>query len=216
MNFYENIYNEMYQRNMKNFLEHGTRFTDWNDGKRCMAIVAAGEWVIQPFLQHFLTESDVYVNPVLHHTFLVVRPWVENDYVSDGSLSDLIIDIRECGLSRYTIYFDRLILTPTGLLMVGQPNKDINKWRDKLRDLQQDRGVTSGELYYNNIAHATIFRWTKELSPRQRFRVASIVEKINKNKSYFATFNVFGYEVMNASWLLKEPSVSSLFSEYLV
>jgi len=220
-NSYDTIYTEMAQRNIKAFLESGNIYdanTYWRNRQHCMAIVAKGEWWLHPCLYQFMTETDTYVNPVLHHTFLVVRPWREQEYTIEGDkdgFPELIQDIRECGLQKYVVFFDRLILTPTSLLMVGRPTRHINAWRDKLRQFQKDRGIISGELYYNNIAHATLLRWTKELTPRQRFKIASLVERINRENNRLATLHVFGYDIMNASWLLKEATAKSLYSEYL-
>jgi len=221
------IYEEMSHRNTKEFLNKGVQLRDWSDGSHCLAIIAKGAWHMNwkawGDLSCFeeLLGSEGIVAPMLHHTILVARPWLAQEqgcytweHMGWGQeILDLMNDIESSGMESYAIDFHKLIFTRYGLLMIGKPNKDVNRWRDAIRCKQKARGISSGEVYYNNIFHATLFRWIRDLTPREIFEVARAVDTLNKTYTSFAKIDVYGYQIVNATWLLKEESVEVLVSK---
>lgn len=70
----------------------------------------------------------------------------------ENSLKDILAEILP-----FRIHYKGVILTPSGLVLCGYPDKNINFIRDKLRLLFSD---IIKEPYYNNIIHSTISRFT--------------------------------------------------------
>jgi len=203
----------MSQRNTKEFLNKGVDVKDWNAGMHCLAIVSKGSWHMnwKAFEEINIMEEKT-VSPLLHHTFLVVRPWISESYTWEKlgwgqKVTDLIDDIESSGIKSYSIVFHKLVFTRHGILMIGTPDKDVNRWRDNVRCKQVQRGVISGEVYYNNIFHATLLRWSKELTPQEILMVARMIDRLNKKYDFFARIDVYGYQIVNATWLLKEDTV---------
>jgi hypothetical protein len=205
----QEIYNKMMERNVSILLQSSNTFASWMDDKRCVALVARGTWTINQHvfvkllrsLDECATES--FVRPILHHTFLMIKPWKEGNYTKqDVNIAEISRKLKQCGVSKYAIKFDSLIPVTTGLVMVGCPDQDINKWRDDVRS----RGDMQ-EAYYLDIAHASILRWTRRLSGSELDAFLRIIDRFNKEYTMFAQLEVNSLDVVNASWLLRETDV---------
>lgn len=215
---YTGIYEEMINRNVALIECNGNAYCSrgWSDGRRCIAAIARGKWTINHCaLQRLLSMIDFsipdsFVRPYLHHTFLVVRPWQTCNYTQlrhSKELYEIVNDMRSSGLTAYTIKFTQLIPVTTGLLMVGHPSHDINEWRDKFREKCIQKGINTGELYHLDIAHASLFRWKRKLTPFEIKKFIDLTESMNKCYNTFAQLNITGIDIVNASWLLEERDV---------
>lgn len=218
---YVSIYEEMLNRNIQLLKTTGNSydsFWKWNDQKKCLAVVAKGRWKINT---RNLTKvlgmlevnfPDMFIRPILHHTFMVVRPWCHTGYsdMNNGDLRILLDDLSRSGAQKYSISFNKLIPVSTGLVMVGTPSHDINQWRCTFRELSKERDINLGELYNLDIAHSSLFRWVSPLTENQMLKFLNMVTKLNLEFNDFATFEVEGFDIVNASWLLEEPDVKVL------
>jgi hypothetical protein len=218
---YSRIYSEMKSRNQKLLEEKGPQYDpllNSIDYRRCLAIYSFGQFDMNSTFYHFIDkvfklfpEQDVYTinahndprfhnndKPRLHHTFLQLVTFSESQHI-DSYLKH--IDFFENLISSipiYEIYFYKLILVPTGLLMVGIPTVDLNQHRDRIRKAMLEHGVPIMEPYKNDIVHSTLFRFPSAPSEEQLKKLKKLVDLYSD--TFFGKATIDQLSISRCSW----------------
>lgn len=182
------------------------------DPRRCLALVADGEWRfheawsrIEDNLDGFMEDETRWMRPALHHTFLRVSPWGERG-MADGV--EVLSRLNDAGRfpPRYTISFDRLCPVSTGILMLGTSDTDVNAYRDGIRAL----GLGDQDSRKCDIMHATLFRNTCHIAHEEQHALLDYL--VSLGKEAYATLRVTHLHLVEASWTLAGGSFDILKS----
>lgn len=210
----ECILDEMFERNLrwleKNaFIHDPLLLSPETDGRRCIALVARGhvqlhadfKTMIIDMHKHCACAHDHWTTPTLHHTFLVMRGWQPDPSHEDLKVSDDdLVTLEECiqeHLKPYAVIFDSVIPVRTGIVLCGTPGANVNRVRQKLRDIN----LIQGEPYELDICHVSILRWTEHVPKYMQNRIMDWVQ--NKvSKTPYITMLVNAIDVVNASWTM--------------
>jgi len=198
------IYSEMITRNWEyhqneNPVIFDNELGSSNDNRRCIALVAGGEWEFTPEFVDVMNSlinvmHDSIVLPTFHHTFLTAQPMSRDDqYVDIEKLQNAICT----HVKPYSVTFDKVCPVKTGVAFIGGDDvlDDVNIMRDMLRK----EGVIVNERYNTDILHFTGLRWRDNISVEQQKQMLEILS--NKNQ-VFARLKVTTIKIMKASWLL--------------
>lgn len=172
--------------------EHDTNLGQF-DSRHCVAIVAKGTWTFNrdwnlvDTLCTELLDTGKWVQPHLHHTFLVLRGW--------GSAVPFDQDIKLHPIPKYSVTFDRIIPVKTGITLCGIPSIDINAVRDDIRT-----NYYVDENCKLDIAHATLLRAKHAVSQQETDKIVHMCENIAHGE--FARLDIESFDFVVADRLL--------------
>jgi len=106
------------------------------------------------------------------------------------SIKDIIHEILPIKIN-----FKRLAVTKTNVILLGYPDKDINRTRDKIRDILSKKNIVMKEPFKNNIAHITIMRFNHVCDSD---KLLQIIDQYTNNDFGSITINNFG--LYHATW----------------
>lgn len=213
----EEIYDKMKQRNYawlaENVWRHDPLLSKQHssrDHRRCVAVVAEGHWEegrdwhkIKDFLQQCL-ESGKWISPVLHHTFICLRPWgYVGSYDNPKDLEEFntVKEILETKLKGgYQVFFDRVLPVSTGFVLCGRPSIDINQIRSMLRE----EGFVQGERYLLDICHMTLLRNISKVTQVEQKHLLKLMQSDLGEKGDFLTLSVNSMHICESSWCMRE------------
>lgn len=219
----EKIYDEMEERNAKAIHENGLSYDpllkEDEDSRRCLAAFCFKKFTFEnPLFQQLIAELKqtfpndivytVYENPketqaVLHHTFMQFATFTEAERIPEYDAYCQQKDITSF-IPSYEIKYDRMIAIPSGIVIVGTPSIDINKYRDAIRDEMTKDGFKPLEPYKNNICHSTLLRFAEKLEKgskeeqAKKEKLFQIVEKYKRR--LIAVLKADRFYVHSASW----------------
>ena len=119
----------------------------------------------------------------LHHTFMQFEKVGDNE--KDALL--LLIDSYKNGMAQtildigpIEVEYQGLIAIPSGILMYGYPDKDVNSFREKIRNLNLD----IKEPYKSDIVHSTFIRLCENINTNKLLDFADKYSKVNLGNIY--------------------------------
>ena len=160
----------------------------------------------------YLPKPALLNTGLIHHTFFQLAK-VESSLTPLIGLNipdylDIIKDIL-FELGSYTIDLSRIIAVPTGLLMCGYPSKNINKYRENIRNRLNK---PLDEPYKTNIAHTSILRLaSKNVLGSDLVHFVSKYADIN-----FGSFNVNDLYLGFGTWRMHPSETKMLYRFDLV
>jgi hypothetical protein len=128
-----------------------------------------------------------------------------NDFklLEDPSILEKILCIIK-DILPLKIKYKGIIVTPTGIVLCGYPDKDINSFRDKIRTELKD---IIKEPYYNNICHSTLCRFTGETT------VQNIQNIEDKYREYeFREIEITSFNIGYGTWKLNDYEIKVLYN----
>jgi 2'-5' RNA ligase len=179
----ENIYNEMKARNNalieKNGLGHDDKLVNKEDNRYCLALYSTfnkailtdkyEEFIkIKEFVEHCIYKIDNtdYRHGNLHFTMLQLVGFNFFNFKDSNEMIDEIYKLIKNEICKYLpikICFNGIIVVPTGIVLKGFPDKNINELRDNIRTILRINNVNIKEPYYNNIVHSTLVRFNHQI-----------------------------------------------------
>lgn len=222
----ESIYNELIQRNELEIKSNGFGFDPLllkeNDERRCLAIYnndTMMRYSALDELRHFCCdkfpqdvtfgcdgreENDNALLGHLHHTFMQVVSFSQAHLVDIYNVKKIVSVLRDLNIPRYSVTFNMLAVVKSGLIMLGIPSIDVNRYREEFRETMSVLGLPMLEPYKNDIVHSTLFRWSHEPTCEETNRLFEIVQKYNQSdKEPLAFLKVDSFTVSKASWKMK-------------
>lgn len=180
---------------------------DHIDTRRCLAAYTFGNFNLSSHFYRLVEDLSVLLpghsiylpnsnNSRLHHTFLQLVTFNQSQHI-DTYLSRIDLLKSFISIPRYTVYFHKLILVPTGLLMVGIPSIDLNQYRDRIRLAMSKNNFPIMEGYRNDIVHSTILRFTSPVSSKQLLGLQKLVQHFDVE---LGTLSVNHLHLSKASW----------------
>lgn len=185
----------------------------------CLALVAEGLWSIavddhgNGLLATILAAAEpnafMYTpghngrNGRLHHTLLQLismrhydaMPPEDVEAVTDAAVAALPA-WRAAFAPPWTVVFDRLCLTPSGLVALGAPDRAYNT----LRDFVRSSGLVKHEYHPQNICHCTLFRWHSRPSIAAFQNLQRLVNQWNAQKTIACVFTATDVAVYKGTW----------------
>jgi hypothetical protein len=151
----------------------------------------------------YYPKNKIQTNGTLHFTLMQLIGFNDFNELEDPSVLEKIIPIIKDMLP-LKIKYKGIILTPTGIVLCGYPDKDINSYRDKIRKELRD---IIREPYYNNICHSTLCRFTGEVDIQQ------IQKNEEKYKEYvFGEIEINSFNIGYGTWKLNEYEIKVLYN----
>jgi hypothetical protein len=191
----------------------------------CLALVAEGEWHTavnydgRPFVAQVLeaagdaafvyTPSAEGEGGVLHHTILQLismhdydtAPQAEIDAATEAA-TDSLAAWSDAFAPPWTVVFDTLCLTSSGLVALGTPNRAYNS----IRAFVRRSGLVKNEYHPQNICHCTLFRWRSRPSRAVFDRVRTLVDEWNTRKNIAYVFTGMGLGLYRGTWEMTTAS----------
>lgn len=225
----ESIYESMRLRNEAWLAQHSFEADPHlcavhQDSRRCLALVAEGEWTMhEPAwsqLQALLTkQTGQWMQPHLHHTYLVVAPWQDHPFSPEQKAAflqrfpDGLEELLPC--HQYTVTFDRVLPVRTGLVLCGDTAEaDINCTRDAVRQHMHALGMPQAEQYYLDILHASILRLCATTTNELTQTTTAAIQQLAYQP--YASLTVHTISLVEASWSMLPGTVQTLWTSALL
>jgi hypothetical protein len=215
------IYKELKERNLNLIKNNGIKYDSMlkykDDPRKCLAIFSQINDIkhtcdlkylysdlekIGKNCIYYINNSD-YDRGYLHFTLLqlVGFDYIDNIIIDDLTIFDKIIPIvRE--LLPLKIKYKGIAIIPTGIILCGYPDKEVNLIRDKIRKILKH---FIREPYYNNIVHSTICRFTEKLDINL---LNSLKEKYEN--TFFGTIKIESFDIGYGTWKLNNYEIKTL------
>lgn len=208
------IYTEMIKRN-KTYLKNNSFSYDpliigSDDKRRCIAIIAEGEWTFSPRYREIIKGivnicggggMASAVEPRIHHTFLTLKPFTAGgDFLIDKTYLDKVVGIvKDMMIEPYEVNFNKIVPVSTGIAIVGGDSilDAINEKRERLREL----GVVTEDRYKMDILHFTALRWVGFISDVKKMALLDYIDSILPQP--LAKVRVSRLNIVEASWLCR-------------
>lgn len=225
-NNFNNIYDEIRDRNIKNINESGISYDklllDKYDNRYCVSFTGIVKTLytnnifslllreLSPLLINDI--SYVYNTPSiqnqhfqanLHHTLMQIINFNNYDkyekYFTDNLeryqnvFSDFINIFKNMKIILYGV-----IMTEHAIILKGYPDKDINVYRDMIRDKLIDENLILKEPYKSNTCHITLFRFTGEKNREEIQSLQNICKKFNH--IYLGSVLIDKYRLGSHTW----------------
>lgn len=183
------IYQEMYERNLKNLKENNFLFDpklEEDDSEFCFAVFCENiEYkmheelgnIIKSFPENFKEKMvfyDIDGDAKLHFTLLQILGFNFRGNIISEDYKKIMTDILDVS---FEIRYRHLIPVKSGFILCGYPSIDVNELREKIRKKLRDSSLRFEEPYYNNIVHSTFIRFKQELSQNERDYLLFSLEK---------------------------------------
>jgi hypothetical protein len=134
----------------------------------------------------------------LHFTLLQILGFDYFKQLNDYSALEQILPILQQILP-LKIKYKGTILTTSGIIICGYPDKDINKYRNEIREVLKD---IIQEPYSNDSCHSTICRFTDKID------LSSLEHIINKYENYdFGETIITSFNVGYGTWKLNSYEI---------
>ncbi len=179
----DETYNEIQNRNSVIFksqdpinLAKDRCIAVFSDIRASSYLIAISEVISEFFPNHFIFAPRNSRKPnqgCLHFTRMQISTF---DYCSKHEITHDILEyfefklkhvdhlfdfppLVEDNIQEEIILFHRILIVPTGLILVGYPNFPILEWRNKMREACK-HCTWFGETHQQNIVHSTLMRFT--------------------------------------------------------
>ena len=117
----------------------------------------------------------------LHFTWLQLVSFdniEKHGLLKDEEIKNLTFNPPINGEKKRRIVFHRVLMVPSGLILVGYPNFDIYDWRNQYRHfINNKKEKRFSEPYFNDIVHSTIVRWTSEINKKEIEKYIEMIDK---------------------------------------
>lgn len=218
------IYSEMIERNknlIKNKFSFDPLLREEKDTRMCYAAFCYNpsfefSQEYKDFISSLNVDIGIIYSPqssegVLHWSLLQIIKF-EDEHLNNlsGEISEKYFSIlREIfsSVPPFEINYNRIITTPSGLLMAGECSIDVNFLRDRFRARIREEKLELIEPYYNNIYHSTIYRFTS--SPPKDFYVEIKKDGLVKCKIHSLTLGLATWRMLRSEVFNKELKFQS-------
>jgi hypothetical protein len=150
----------------------------------------------------YYPKNKIPSNGTLHFTLMQLVGFEYFKPLEDPCVLEKIIPIIK-GMLPLKIKYKGIILTPTGIVLCGYPDKDINSYRDKIRKELRD---IIRDPYYNNICHSTLCRFTGQVDIQQ---IQKIEEKYREYE--FGEIEISSFNIGYGTWKLNKYEIKVLY-----
>lgn len=233
---YDAIYDEMMNRNEQKLKQSGFQWdailkNAWKDGRQCLAIykeicptdvTPAFKNVIRiidslsncivSYIPAELYASSGLPSPppthatgVLHTTFMQLRTFGSEEVGGTNDWS--IIKSYLKPTLPLTIIFHRICITPSSIVVLGIPSRDINKDREKIRD-----NLPVIEPYKCDIVHATLARFHSNPSLETQQKINALNQWNKNNDKFLFKSTIDQWNIGKASWKVHPYECDVLFT----
>lgn len=212
------IYNEMITRNRtylkNNSFSYDSLILDGvNDKRRCLAIIAEGEWTFSPRYREIVKDivnicgngdfcnSKIAIEPRTHHTFLTLKPFaIGGNFLIDKTyLKKVVKALKDMSIKPYEVCFDKIVPVSTGITVVG--GDSILDWMNERREELRKLELVTEDRYKMDILHFTSLRWGGFISDVKKKQVLDYIDSIIPQP--LAKVRVSRLNIVEASWLCR-------------
>ena len=160
---------------------------------------------LEPIENTFIYYSDNKFQDkgTLHFTLMQLVGFNDFKLLEDPSILEKILPIIK-DILPLKIKYKGIIVIPTGIVLCGYPDKDINSFRDKIRTELKD---IIKEPYYNNICHSTLCRFTGETKVQ---KIQNIEDKYREYE--FGEIEITSFNIGYGTWKLNEYEIKVLYN----
>ena len=205
----ENIYYIMKNNNLdkinKDGFQYDNQLLQKKDDRYCQAIFS----IIPKQNSHFTKEFDtlfellsgenvgiVYkVNNdnyksagTFHFTFLQQLSFANFEELPENILAKHYDILKSILKLPFKIMYNKVIAVPSGLVLCGEADIDINKMRNDYRQKCKENNLVIIEPYLNNIVHSTLFRFVNKVNT---------TEFLKKYEYYLGKDIDYGYVIID-------------------
>lgn len=106
-------------------------------------------------------------------------------------------------LHPFEVHFNRIIVTRSNVLLVGNPTIGLNHIREEIRRALSRIGYPLYEPFKSDIAHMTLLRFAKPLSCAQQARLAALCAEFGSSCQQVARLSVNHIDISVASWKMQ-------------
>ncbi len=215
----EYIYNEMRERNTllvnKDGIKYDKLLLNTNpDNRLCLAIFSniEGLYLDNIYIELeivnstclYYSNNSIPTKGTLHFTLMQLIGFNNFNVLNNSRILEKILPILK-ELLPLKIKYKGVILTPTGIVLCGYPDKNINEYRDKIRKELFD---IIKEPYHNNICHSTLCRFTGEVDIQK-------LKKIEEKYRYcdFGEVEIKSFNIGYGTWKLNNYEIKVLYND---
>lgn len=158
--------------------------------------------------------SDLTYKGLFHSTFiqfLGVTELTPEEFSQDPKIYIDVLKQVLFDMGPYKIKLDGLIAIPSGLLVVGHPDLNINHYREKIRKLVQDENLPFKEPYRADISHATLMRLSNDINSEH---LLSFAQKYKDTD--FGEILVTKLYLGKGSWAMRNAEITMNFEFDLI
>ncbi len=195
---------------------------------RCVAAYALGDWYLNSSfdrlltrLKCFLGDTVCFYKPVpyqseglLHQTLLQFVKFDSYPHAEELLLKamETVSDILARSQIAPWITYKGLVWTPTGIALAGYCLEDdrILKIRKTIEEVLKAQNLPCEIPYFNDILHATLFRWVKQPDSMMLLQLEKEVERWSE--CTFGEMRVRQWTVGKASWRMREEEREDYFA----
>jgi len=111
-------------------------------------------------------------------------------------------------LHPFEVQFNRVIVTPSSVLLVGHPTVGLNHIREEIRRSLARIGYPMYEPYKNDIAHMTLLRFAAPLTNAQQASLEQLCEDFGQTRT-LAKLSVNKIDISVASWKMQPTELDA-------
>ncbi|MFA8433559.1 MAG: 2'-5' RNA ligase family protein [Marinifilaceae bacterium] len=217
-------YNKLYQDSIKKIRSDSyqiDKLIDSNNDKRFgITLLLRPDSSVRAKIQKFLSEIRVidpnqyfYPDSDLHVTVMSIITCYDGFELSQINVDNYVDTIQKSirGLSRFTLEFKGLTVSPSCLMVQGFLADDsLNQIRNNIRSefKYTDLEESIDKRYAIQTAHSTIFRLKNQLANKEKF-----LEKVHEYRDFcFGTFEVDTLELVFNDWYQRKEYVKTLYN----
>lgn len=160
----------------------------------------------ETFLTYEFEQDTLGKNPnecgVLHHTILQILTFGKHQELLEKHQDKYIEILKEFlpEILPLEIMFRKICITPKGIIALGYPHKDVNAWRDKLREKLGSLSLPLFEPIQTNIVHVSLARVCGIVRPEVLEKLMLLIDTIQDTNIFLTTISKWNFGL--GSWRL--------------
>lgn len=218
----QDLYNKLYKESISAITSDNYEIDPMihaeNDQRFGISLLIRPPMAVKSEIQKFLNELKniephqyYYSNSDIHITVISIISCYEGFKLSNINVSDYVDVIGKClkNAQNMTLSFKGVTASPSCIMIQGfVDDNSLKDIRDNLRRDFKNSNLEQSmdERYLIQTAHATVFRFSKQLEQKEKF--LDLIEKYRTHD--FGTFKVNQLELSYNDWYHRENLVTKL------